>query len=109
MPSYGQIFQVNGGWTAYSKAIYPPSVSYYAYYRAERLPQPVNAATPPSMVEAISPTGDLVYRTPTRRYLDVPGGAVTDLGPAAAGERVVWRSGAFLLIAADGSVYELRP
>ncbi|HEU0299107.1 MAG TPA: hypothetical protein VFR37_06615, partial [Longimicrobium sp.] len=106
--SFGGALSMAGGWTAWSEMVYPGIGSSKAGYPvARRHPVPVNAGGIRTKIEAISPTGALVFRSATRRYLDVPGGPAADWGPAAAGESVIWRGGAFLLITADGTLYEL--
>ncbi|HEU4453603.1 MAG TPA: Ig-like domain-containing protein, partial [Longimicrobium sp.] len=105
---YAAIYRLNGGWIGFS-SVYTGYAGSGGLYRAARHPRDLTPNTfPSSMVDEIAPTGDMVYRTPTHRYLDVPGGEVYDLGPASAGEWVIWRNGAFLLVTPDGSLYELR-
>ncbi|HEU0013222.1 MAG TPA: Ig-like domain-containing protein [Longimicrobium sp.] len=113
-PGYGRTHLLNGGWTAWveiTQRFEGGTARTPLLQVMRRSPAGVDGAVTAenteSMLDALGTDGSVVYRTQSRRYLVPAGGGTYDLGPAAGGERVVYRAGAFYLVTADGSVYSL--
>ncbi|HWK89997.1 MAG TPA: hypothetical protein VNP72_08370, partial [Longimicrobium sp.] len=114
--------RVAGGWVAY---LYRET-NMGQWVAEVRLRSPTFSGAPPlyservspagglAGLDALSPDGTVAWRIGqvvsgsaayTRRYISPRNAPAVDAGPVESNERVIWRSGTFYLLKADGSVY----
>ncbi|HEU0013220.1 MAG TPA: Ig-like domain-containing protein [Longimicrobium sp.] len=109
-------YTLNNGWVAWVEVENEFATSVPVMRRSPAgVDEQLTASGTVGRLDALGPDGTLVYQVLSsktalsgNRFIQAPGGSPRDLGSGAAGEKVVYRGGAFLLLS-GGSVFQLTP